>query len=241
MEVQIHYELAAMTFMMAATLVFFKQRHLRVYRSSLFFCLMLMGVVTAVCDVFCGIVMYHPVPVLLGYIVQPVFLVVSMIYSVTYSLYAMELLHRLDYIGGTKRKVLWCVPFAVGVIAIAVTPFTGMLYSFDPQGIFHRGNWYYLIAFICIIYILIPLMLMQRVSFVSRRIKKWIIAIPVAMVTAKILQYTFFPDLLFAYAVNSVVIFCCYLFLQNSDYYMDEVTGFFKMHGFEETVREKMA
>ena len=45
MEVQIHYELAALTFMLAATLVFFRQRHLRVYRSSLFFWLMALGVV----------------------------------------------------------------------------------------------------------------------------------------------------------------------------------------------------
>ena len=37
MEIQVHYELAAVMFMIAATLVFFRQRHLRVYRSSLFF------------------------------------------------------------------------------------------------------------------------------------------------------------------------------------------------------------
>ena len=36
MAVQIHYEIAAMIFMLAATLVFSHQRHLRVYRSSLF-------------------------------------------------------------------------------------------------------------------------------------------------------------------------------------------------------------
>ena len=58
MAVQIHYEIAAMIFMLAATLVFSHQRHLRVYRSSLFFWLMLLGVATAVCDVFCGIILF---------------------------------------------------------------------------------------------------------------------------------------------------------------------------------------
>lgn len=239
MEAQIHYELAAVTFMIAATLVFYRQRHLRVYRSSLFFWLMVLGVVTAVCDVLCGAVMYRSVPVWLGTVVWSVFLTVSMIYSVTYSLYAMELLHRLDYI--YDKKLLWCVPFTVGVLAIVTTPFTGMLYSFDHQGMFQRGTWYYFIAGICIVYILVPLLLMRKVTFVSKRTRQWIVAIPAAVVTAKILQYAVFPNFLFAYAVNSVVVFCCYLFLQNSDYYMDEVTGFFKMHGFEETVREKMA
>lgn len=239
MAVQIHYEIAAMIFMLAATLVFTHQRHLRVYRSSLFFWLMLLGVVTAVCDVFCGIVMYHSVPGWLGIIVQSAFLIVSMVYSVIYSLYAMELLHRLDYI--YVHRVLWCIPFVIGITAIVITPFTGLLYRFDANGMFYKNGWYYLVAGICIVYILVPLLLMQKVSFVSRRIKKWIVAIPVAVVMAKIFEYTVFPNFLFAYAVNSVMIFCCYLFLQNSDYYMDEVTGFFKMHGFEETVREKMA
>ena len=45
MAVQINYEIEAMIFMLAATLVFSHQRHLRVYRSSLFFWLMLLGVI----------------------------------------------------------------------------------------------------------------------------------------------------------------------------------------------------
>lgn len=238
MEVQIHYELAALTFMLAATLVFFRQRHLRVYRSSLFFWLMALGVVTAVCDVFCGITDLKQIPFTAGIVAHTLLFIASLVYSIVYSMYAMELLHRLDYI--RDRKVLWCIPFVIGIILIMTTPFTGVLYTYDEQGMYHRGVGFYSIALITLLYVMVPWILMRRVSFVPQKTKRWIIAIPVAVVTARILQYVFFPRYLFAYAVNSVVLFCCYLFLQNSDYYMDEVTGFFKMHGFEETVREKM-
>lgn len=239
MEIQVHYELAAVMFMIAATLVFFRQRHLRVYRSSLFFWLMVLGAGTAVLDVFCGIVTYHPVPVWLGVLVQSLFLISSLVYSVNYSMYAMELLRRLDFV--RKYRLFWCIPFVLGVIMVVATPFTGLLYRFDAQGVFYKNAWYYLVTALSFVYLFVPLILMHKVSFVSGRIKKWIIVLPVVTVTAKILQYTLFPDFLFVYAVNSVMILCCYLFLQNSDYFMDEVTGFFKMHGFEETVREKMA
>lgn len=119
MEVQIHYELAALTFMLAATLVFFRQRHLRVYRSSLFFWLMVLGVVTAACDVFCGITDLKQIPFTAGIVAHTLLFIASLVYSVVYSMYAMELLHRLDYI--RDRKVLWCIPFVIGIILI-MTP-----------------------------------------------------------------------------------------------------------------------
>ena len=122
MEIQVHYELAAVMFMIAATLVFFRQRHLRVYRSSLFFWLMVLGAGTAVLDVFCGIVTYHPVPVWLGVLVQSLFLISSLVYSVNYSMYAMELLRRLDFV--PKYRLFWCIPFVLGVIMVVATPFT---------------------------------------------------------------------------------------------------------------------
>lgn len=79
MEVQIHYELAALTFMLAATLVFFRQRHLRVYRSSLFFWLMALGVVTAVCDVFCGITDLKQIPFTAGIVAHTLLFIASLV------------------------------------------------------------------------------------------------------------------------------------------------------------------
>lgn len=204
MEVQIHYELAALTFMLAATLVFFRQRHLRVYRSSLFFWLMVLGGVTAACDVFCGITDLKQIPFTVGIVAHTLLFVASLVYSMVYSMYAMELLHRLDYI--RDRKVLWCIPFVIGIILIMITTFTGVLYTYDEQGMYHRGVGFYSIALITLLYVMVPWILMRRVSFVPQKTKHWIIAIPVAVVTARILQYVFFPRYLFAYAVNSVVL-----------------------------------
>ena len=242
MEIQIHYEIAATTFMLAATLVFCRQRHLRVYRSSLFLGMMVIGVLTAFFDMAAGALCVGRSSAVAEMTVFSIFMLLSLGYSVVYSMYALELLHSLDQIH--KRKLLWCLPFAAGVLLILSTPFTGALYYVDAQNILHKENWYYSITGLSVLYVLIPVFYMHYIEkreAVSRRIRHWVFAISFTVIAAKIIQYIFFPKILLVYAVNSIVVFGCYLFLQNSDYYLDEVTGFFKMHGFEEVVREKMA
>lgn len=237
---QIHYELAAGIFMLATTLVFYQQKHLRMYRGRFFLTLMAFVVLADFMDVTRVMIADAAAPVPLQAIVNVAYLLCYITYSLFYTVYIMALIHRLDFI--RKNRFLWGLPYVICFLAVITTPWTGFVFGYDVHGNYMQGILTQLPYIISILYVISPLPLaLRRSSNLTRKERTWVISVPILIMATSLIQRLFLPEVRLIYVINCLVIFCCFIFLQNSDYFMDEVTGFFKMHGFEEVVRERMA
>lgn len=240
MTFQIHYEVAAVGFLLATLVVFNRQKHLKNYRNALF-CVMLILVVFAdLLDIVRGIVTYKTT---VGLAVKEsliiIYLVAHLTYSVSYASYVLAVMRKLDI--WMHHKLLVLSPYLLGVAVCLTSPWTKLAFYFNDHGVFTKGSMYPVVYLLSLVYVAAPAFLVRTVeNQLRKREKIWIFGVPVLVIISTLLQVYSQSNTLLLYTANCLVVFLGFLFLQNSDYYLDTVTGFFKMHGFEAVARERM-
>ena len=237
---QIHYEIAAIGFLLATLVAFCIQKRLRTYRNFIFQILLILAVLVASFDVLGEVWMAtgNNSGAFVSVCIYMTYLVLLMTYCVIFSTYILSVIQKLYIILEHK----WLnIPYIIGAVACATNPWTHLVCSMNSQGIWLKGILYYPVFIICMVYVLFPIFLVIKKSAgASRKEKVWIYSATLLSFLEVIMQAVNTRSNLLSHTVNCMVVFLGFLFLQNSDYYLDEVTGFFKMHGFEEVARERM-
>lgn len=238
----IHYELAAAGFMVAVLAALYRQKHLKIYRNQLFQILLILVLIADCLDVLrgCVVVSETALPQFIKQTTEIIYLIILISCGVGYAAYILAVVRNLDIVINHKWFLL--IPYLIGVVLCITSPWSHVIFYFNDRGIFCRGTLYFLVYVITLAYVLIP-SLMAILS--PHKMKKgemvWIYGIPAMLIFCAAMQQIFFPRVLLVGFVNCLVVFAGFLFLQSSDYYLDEVTGLFKMHGFEEVLRERMS
>lgn len=242
MTFQIHYEVAAMGFLLTTIAAFFRQKHLKSYRNMLFGVMLLLVVLADYFDVAAAYVISETngTSMALKQVLSILHLIAYSMYCVTYFAYVLVIAQKLDYLMNHRFRLY--LPYALGVVACITTPWTGLVFYFNDQGIFTRGILFPAIYAISLFYLLTPVFFARRAVYRLRRYEKiWVYGTPILVLAGNVVQNFFLPDVLLMNFIHCLVVFLGFLFLQNSDYYLDEITGFFKMHGFEAVAMERMA
>lgn len=242
MELYVHYELAAVGFMTAMLIALFRQRQLNLYRNQIFQGLVILILVATGLDIARG-VLYQVVSGPFFRVRQMVeigYLVIHITCGLWEGLYILSLAHHLDVAFRYGWKLL--IPYLAGIIVCITSPWTKLVFYFNNQGEFQEGSLYQVMYLIVLLYVTASVILAaSSMRRVKRNEKIWIYGVPICIMFSVFLKLVFFRDTSIVYFLNCFFVFACFLFLQSSDYYLDEVTGFFKMHGFEEVLRERMA
>lgn len=238
MAFQIHYEVAAVSFLLAMLSVFWQQKHLKSSRNSSFQFMLITAVLVCCFDVLKAAAASMQVSVVWKQVATVVYLVSSLTFCLSYMTYVLAVIRKLNVMLRHMAEAL--IPYILGILLCVTTPWTGWIVYFD-HGVYNRGILYPVFFLIFMLYVLAPLFLaVTRAYQMRKRERLWIFGVPIVTLLSVLVQYFLLPDVLLVQAVGCLVVFLCFLFLQNSDYYLDEITGFFKMHGFESVARERM-
>lgn len=242
MTLQIHYETAAVGFLLVSLWMICQQKHLKNYRNDSFRAMLILVVFATLCDIMMalglsGMIMLTTAQRQVVVILE---LVAYLSFSVSYAAYVMSVIRELDKL--LFHPVLTTLPYFLGVIVCITSPWTGWMFSFNDQGAFTKGILLPFLFFISMGYMLFPIFFIPMASHrLGKREQVWIYGVPVLLLAGTVISNVYLPGILVINTMNCCVVFLGFLFIQNSDYYLDEVTGFFKMHGFEEVARERMA
>lgn len=238
MAFQIHYEVAAVSFLLATLVVFWQQKHLKSSRNSSFQFMIIMAVVVCCCDVLKATTASMQVSVVWKQLATVLYLVSCLTFCLSYMFYVLAVIRKLNVM--LKHLSTALIPYILGILLCVTTPWTGLIVYFD-SGVYNQGILYPVFFLIFMFYVLMPMLLSITRAYQMRKGEKiWVFGVPVVTLFAILVQYFLLPNVLLVQGVGCLVVFLCFLFLQNSDYYLDEITGFFKMHGFESVVRERM-
>lgn len=240
MDYRVHFEVAAAFFLIAAQVAFSRQKHLKLYRNILFQVMLALATMADFLDVGRWVLNSKSVEASAGMLtaVHTVYYIVFTSFCMSYGAYVMSVLQRLDLLKRYRGVIL--VPCIAVLLLCLTNPLTGLVFGLE-NGHMVKGMLYAVVVGIPMFYAVLPMFFLSQASRrVSRIEKRWIVFTPIVMLLGTTVQKICFPHVVLGYVWSGLAIFVCFLFLQNSDYYMDEVTGFFKMHGFEEVAKEKV-
>lgn len=238
---QIYYELASAGFILATLLAFYRQKHLDICRNTFFKALLILVGQSSVVDVIGGAIISGMFDVSVGWkqLAEVVCLLLHQHCAMIYGIYILAVLRRLEFAYKYRWQLL--VPYGLGLICSISSPWTHIMFYFNAHGELCYSRWYLLAYLLILLYVVIPSVLACTMRKQIKTVDvNWICLFSVMLVAGVLLQYFVFKGVLISYMMNCLVVFACYLFLQNSDYYLDEETGLFKRHGFEEVVKERM-
>lgn len=240
MDYRVHFEMAAAIFLIAEQVAFSRQKHLKLYRNILFQVLLAIAMLADFLDVGRWLLESEGVTASEGMIMagHTLYYIVFVFFCMSYASYVMSVLQRLDLLWQYRKVML--APCAFVILLCLTNPLTKLVFGLE-DGHMVKGILYAAAVGIPMLYALLPMFVLPKASrHISRVEKVWIYFTPVLVVAGTVVQKIFSPHILSGYVWIGISIFVCFLFLQNSDYYMDEVTGFFKMHGFEAVAKEKV-
>lgn len=240
-----HFELAAMGCMIAALVVYYKQKHLKLHRNKMFGIALLLLIQADLFDVFRMLSNANrPItPAWLCEIILFIYFIVLMSYTYCYYMYVMAVMYKKRI--SVKARILWAIPYLASILLNVVSIWNRCAYYYETaeNGVvtFVEGPLYPLIYIAGAFYLFAPLILVIIYKKdISKEEGRVVVCLQIILIACAVIEKIALPHAGLYYMVNCLVLFWCLLFLQNSDYYLDEVTGFFKMHGFEEVAKEHM-
>ncbi len=239
MQVNVHYELAMAGLLLLVFMSYHRQKHLDIYRNKIFYALIMVVVVSAGLNVSAGMVLLSRQPVWLKSLLENLFLI---FHQTTFVIYAGYILAWSRHLGLIPRQgVKLFLPYGIGVLLCLINMKLELIFCFGADGMIRWKLGYLVVLLVVCFYLILPVVYVGRHPQGIRRRQVFLIgAFNASIFAAIIVQYLIRGKVLLLYTVIPLVVLLCFLFVQGSDYYMDEVTGFFKMHGFEEVLRERM-
>lgn len=236
----IYYDLAAAGFLILIFMNYRRQQRLDISPNRIFFVWIILTFITVCLEISAALLQGMAGARWLGWLLNILFLLAQQtmfLVQANYVLAWSRNTHRIN-----QRIMLFGALYLIGGVLILTTPLTRWVFSIDAHGVFHWGKLSWIIYLILLYYLAAPLpSIWYRSKWFSRRKVYWIVSGSCLLIVAVLLQM--FQDLqvTFLYAVVSIVLLLYFLFVQEPGYYQDETTGFIKMHGFEEVLKEYLA
>ncbi len=129
---------------------------------------------------------------------------------------------------------------AIGMLALVLTPFAGLVFSFDAQGVYHRGSLFFFpagSAFLCII--IAEVFLLLRVRSLGPRVLGTLLAFPVPPLVGGIVAMFAYgvPWMPLGVSLSMVVLFAN---VQTVGLGRDYLTGVYNRRRLEEFIQDRI-
>ena len=240
MKWNIDFEIAATIVDLIFIYFFFSKKHLPTRKNRYFVFSLVVVTFVTVLDMLSSYMdsNWGSYPIGILHLINVLFFVSSAMLMLSVFLYLLSLANRQDLI----RKpvfIVFCVPFMIAVFLGVASPFTGLLYHFDPvEGYVHGPAFmleFALSSFYLIMSAILVVVYRRRISSLQFRSVLFFL---IAVASGVTIQALFFRWVLMANAVTSIAIVVVFLALQNPDMYIDMETGLFNLDAFKEIVSE---
>lgn len=230
----IEYDIAAIVVSLAVLFSFFRKKTINTKLTGAFLLLIVMILVSSIFDL---ITIYtiensQKVPLVLNYIC-------NILYFVSFNGVSPAFYNCMRYAPNgketlTRRKIeLLMVPWILDVLFIATSPFTGLIFYFDADKVYHHGVAFiglYIFAAFYVFLAFLRIALEREDTTATQRFTVYFFAI--ACVIAMVFQ-ALIPELMLVCFIESVSTTIAYLALVNPSIYIDKDMNTFNHDAFE--------
>lgn len=142
------------------------------------------------------------------------------------------------------RMRLFIIPLVINTICVVITPFTGLLYTFDETNHYVRGSGFVIMVLCALLYLAYAI----YTTIVDIRLKGWVdnkkdyfylLFFPIIMIAIAILQSLLF-GISVIWASSVLIILTIYLNLQNDEISTDYLTGLYNRRKLDKYINLKL-
>ncbi len=165
------------------------------------------------------------------------FTVVPML-SLMFFVYILALAGEFSFVK-TPTFIMFCAPAFLSLMLAISSGFTGFLFYFDNNMVYHQGPCYVIEFASNAIYLILALVFViiyrRKISALERNC---ILGFCCMTMIGVVLQASYFRWVLLTNAMTALALVILYLSLQNPDIYIDKETGIFNIYAFSTLTEE---
>lgn len=239
----IDFEIASICFQLIFLCLFVLKRHLPTRQNRLYFACIAISFVTVSLDVISAIMSSYPqrFGIELLNVINTLYLAVVPFLSLFFFIYILAITDQFGFVRN-PLFVVFALPAILSFLMAVSSPFTGFLFYFDENMMYHQGSYYMLEFASNAFYIVMAMAFVTAFKKqVSRLERMSIYFFCLALVVGVILQGLFFRQVLLTNAMTAMAMIVIYLSLQNPDSYIDRNTGMFNLDAFNLITNENLS
>lgn len=237
----IHYDVAALIVTLAAAVHFFYKKTVNTRMTRVLTALIYLALISNVCDLLSVHMIVHAdkIPAWLNYVINIAYLVTFNAISAVYYAYVVFLNKPAGKVTLSDKLQIY-LPFAVDLVLIITTPFTGFIFYMDKQKGYVHGNGLIVLYVIALYYIgasLVRTFLYRKHLTRGQRIITYYYT--VASISAIVIQMLV-DGLLIAQFAAAVAALLIYLSLENPQDYSNKMLGTYNDMAFVEILSSRI-
>ncbi len=161
---------------------------------------------------------YHPTEMFLG----SVYFIAHLGSGFCYLMYVMAVLDIYVDLRRWRDFVTILLSFLAGISLVLINIFVPILFFYDQNGLYHRGNFIFLYYFLAGYYIFFGISLVFRYKSLMRRRTKAVVFSYVGFILVGLFIQYFWPTILIENFLSTICIALVYISLQNPSEMVDE-------------------
>lgn len=228
------FEIASMILQAVFIIFFLVKKHLPTKQNRLYITCSTLSFAIVSLDVLTAFMNSYATMFSMGmlYLINTLYFAIVPMLSLFFFVYILAIAGEFSFVK-SPSFILFCAPAFLSLMLALSSGFTGFLFYFDANSVYHQGPCY-LIEFASNgIYLLlgVAFVIIYRRQ-ISRLERNCILGFCVATMFGVILQGTYFRWVLLTNALTALGIIVLYLSLQNPDIYIDKESGIFNTYAF---------
>lgn len=235
------FDISAVLFITVLIIYYNYRKWLPLFRNRLFLFLMESSVAVALTDIIASVISVQGmrIPVSIMYASNLIYYIFLMIQPAIFFCYTLSLVRfpvkNIRYIG----RIIAAIPFAVSVVFILSSPWTGWIFSIDDNHEFVYGNLRPVLFYITMLYFFMGVIFIMFHRNGIRKLVRYPLYIYVLFTAVGHIYQVFYNPYLQTLSLGStfglLIIFLAY---QNPDYDRERKTGMFREKGIQKLINE---
>lgn len=242
----VHFEIAAIAFLVLMIVLIKVKRQLKIVQTKLFFAELILILLLNVLDIVSaliinegGTLLEQQIPIYVSYGIT---ILTYLLQQVTVMLFMVYVMSFIDIrkLGKAVFGIFCALSVVYGILVVS-TPFTHLVFSIDEKGHYQHGELhmiYLVVPVLCGGYTAILMFAKRRMMSVIQKRTLVFFLISTGFVIA--LQIVLFPQYLLVYFWMTIAFTAIFLTFQSPDYYLDQTTSAFNSDGFMIMLSDRM-
>lgn len=238
--IELYFEMAAAGFFILLYLSDLVKRQLEARRTMTFQILLGALMISSACVVMATLARVNDTSLRINAVAQAVCLYAEVICLSCFHAYMLSVAYQLKC--DSPVVMTECILFVVISVMILSSPWTGICFYVDGQGVLHHKMPCILVCLILIEHLLMDFFMIWKNCRAQSRRRKFFYSVMILSFVCAV--YTEMTHHIALERITVIILFLMYAFylsLQSPDFYVDNATGAFNRNGFFEVLKERIA
>lgn len=233
MSYNVFFDLAALCSLAVLLFTYKITKRLPELKNKLFVTLALTTFLSTTTDIVSAELLLHHGGLFILWTANVIYFICVIMLPCLYAFYTLALVGQQDLLRTVKYKIHFYVPIAACLVMILISPFTGLVFTISPEGIYQRNIGVTILYIFMLYYLFVGVVVIFHFGSLLGLYRRLLtLSFTIVPLVAVVIQY-FCPDLLvqhFGVAISLQMVFYA---LQNSDMVTDGTTGVLNVKSFD--------